>query len=125
MSDEVYTKTNMKEEGVAGNLLEVNTDSFKKEVLTSTIPVLVDFWTEWCMPCRLISPVLEELSQDYNEKVKFTKVNVDDNTQLATDLQILSIPALILFKNGKEVTRIMGANTKEYIKREIDSVLTE
>lgn len=125
MSDEMYTKTNMKEERVAGNLLEVNTDSFKKEVLTSTIPVLVDFWTEWCMPCRLISPVLEELSQDYNEKVKFTKVNVDDNTQLATDLQILSIPALILFKNGKEVTRIMGANTKEYIKREIDSVLTE
>ena len=125
MSDEMYTKTNMKEERVAGNLLEVNTDNFKKEVLTSTIPVLVDFWTEWCMPCRLISPVLEELSQDYNEKVKFTKVNVDDNTQLATDLQILSIPALILFKNGKEVTRIMGANTKEYIKREIDSVLTE
>ena len=125
MSDEVYTKTNMKEEGVAGNLLEINTDSFKKEVLTSAIPVLVDFWAEWCMPCRMISPVIEELSQDYKGKVKFAKVNVDNNTQLTTDLQILSIPALILFKNGKEVTRIMGANTKEYIKREIDSALTE
>ena len=75
------------------------------------------------MPCRMITPVVEELSEDYKGKVKFTKVNVDDNTQLATELQILSIPVLILFKNGKELTRITGANAKEFIKKEIETAL--
>jgi len=108
---------------VAENLLEVNTGNFKKDVLDSSTPVLVDFWAEWCMPCRMITPIIEELAGEYKEKVKFTKVNVDNNTELATNLQILSIPVLILFRKGKELTRIVGANTKEYIKGEIETAI--
>lgn len=108
---------------MAGKLLEVNTDSFKSEILDSNIPVLVDFWAEWCMPCRMIAPIVEELSEDYKGRVKFVKVNVDNNTRLATDLQILSIPSLIIFKDGKEVKRIMGANPKPQIQKEIDAAL--
>jgi len=108
---------------VAGSLLEVNTDNFKTEVLNSDVSVLVDFWAEWCMPCRMIAPIIEELSRDYKGKIKFVKVNVDNNTQLATDLEILSIPVLIIFKNGKEIKRIQGANPKPYIQKEIEKAL--
>jgi len=108
---------------VAGNLLEVNSDNFKTEVLNSDIPVLVDFWAEWCMPCRMIEPIIDELSKDYKGKIKFVKVNVDNNTQLATDLQILSIPVLIIFKNAKEIKRIQGANPKSVIQKEIETAL--
>jgi len=109
---------------MAGNLLEVNTGNFNAEVLNSREPVLIDFWAEWCMPCRMIAPAFNELAEDYKGKVKFAKVNVDDNTELATQLQILSIPVLILFKEGKELTRIVGANPKEQIKKEVDSALS-
>ena len=108
---------------VAEKPLEVNTGNFKEEVLNSNIPVLADFWTEWCMPCRMISPVIEELAEDHKGKIKFVKINVDNNTELATDLQILSIPLLILFNNGKELTRIVGANPKDYIEKEISQAL--
>jgi len=108
---------------VPENLVEVNADSFKAEVLDSKVPVMVDFWAEWCMPCRMIAPAVDELSSDYKGKVKFAKINVDNNTELATDLQILSIPLLILFKNGKELTRIVGANSKEFIQKEIETAL--
>ena len=108
---------------MAVNLLEINTDNFKTEVLSSDIPVLVDFWAQWCMPCRMIAPIIEELSENYKGKIKFVKVNVDDNTQLATTLEILSIPVLIIFKNGKDIKRIQGANTKPYIQKEIEKAL--
>lgn len=105
------------------NALDVSTANFKNEVLNSDVPVLVDFWAEWCMPCRMIAPVVDELSQDYKGRMKVAKVNVDENPELATDLQILSIPLLILFKGGKEMTRITGANPKEYIQKEIENAL--
>ena len=108
---------------MAEKLLEITKDTFKKEILDSKIPILVDFWAEWCMPCKMIAPVVEELAADYKGKVKIAKVNIDDNTELATDLQILSIPVLILFKNGTELTRIVGANPKEFIKKEIERAL--
>ena len=108
---------------MAGNLAAINTDNFKKEILNSDVPVVVDFWANWCMPCRMIAPIIEELSEDYEGSIKFAKVNVDDNTQLATSLQILSIPVLIIFKNGREIKRIQGANPKPYIKKEIDRAL--
>jgi len=119
----MHCKTLKKEKKVAENLLEVNTDNFKKEILDSDIPVLVDFWAEWCMPCRMISPIVEELSQDYKGKIKVAKVDVDNNTGLATDLQILSIPLLILFKDGKELTRIVGVTPKERVAKEIETAL--
>jgi len=108
---------------VSQNALDVSTANFKNEVLNSDVPVLVDFWAEWCMPCRMIAPVVDELSQDYKGRMKVAKVNVDENPELATDLQILSIPLLILFKGGKEMTRITGANPKEYIQKEIENAL--
>ena len=108
---------------MAENLLEINADNFKPEVLKSETPVLIDFWAPWCMPCKMVSPVVDELADDYNGKIKFAKANVDENTELATNLQILSIPVLILFKNGKEIKRITGANPKNYIQKEIDKAL--
>lgn len=109
---------------MASKLLEIDSKDFKKEVLESELPVMVDFWAEWCMPCRMIGPVVDELSKDYEGKIKFTKVNIDNNTELATDLQILSIPVLILFKNGKEIKRIQGANPKAYIDKEIKKCIS-
>jgi len=108
---------------MSGKAMDVGLQDFKNEVLESKIPVLVDFWAEWCMPCKMIAPAIDELSEDLAGKVKFAKVNVDDNTQLATDLQILSIPALILFDKGKEVKRIIGANPKAEIQKEIEKAL--
>ena len=109
---------------MATNVLQVNTAEFKKEVLDSEIPVLVDFWAEWCMPCRMIVPVIDELSGEYKGKIKFVKINVDNNTELTTELQILSIPTLVIFKDGKVVKRVTGANPKNVIEKEIKSVLT-
>jgi len=110
---------------MSGKVMEVNSQDFKTEIIDSKIPVLVDFWAEWCMPCRMIAPIIDELSEDYKGKIKFAKVNMDDNTQLATNLQILSIPLLILFKNGKEIMRITGANSKPYIQKEVEAALKE
>ena len=104
-------------------MLEIKDNNFKEEVLNSDVPVLADFWAEWCAPCRMIALSIDELAAEYNGKVKFVKVNVDDNTSLVTELQILSIPVLILFKSGKELTRIVGANTKDFIKEEIEGAL--
>lgn len=108
---------------MAQKVMDIDSQSYKKEILDSNVPVLVDFWAEWCMPCRMMAPVVDGLSKDYEGKVKFAKVNVDDNPKLATDLQILSIPVLILFKNGKELNRITGVNSRQNIKREIDTAL--
>lgn len=106
-------------------LTDVDSGTFKKEVLDSDVPVVVDFWAEWCMPCRMISPIVDELSDEYNGKVKFAKLNIDNNTDLASELQILSIPALVLFRKGKELMRITGANPKEQIIEKIDGALSE
>ena len=110
---------------MAQKVMDIDSQSYKKEILETDTPVLVDFWAEWCMPCRMMSPVVDKLSKDYEGKVKFAKVNVDNNPKLATDLQILSIPVLILFKNGKELTRITGVNSEQNVKREIDTALKQ
>jgi len=108
---------------VATNVLQVNAAEFKKEVLESKTPVVVDFWAEWCMPCRMIAPSIDELSGEYKGKIKFVKINVDDNPELTTELQILSIPTLVVFKDGEAVKRITGANPKNVIQKEIKSAL--
>lgn len=108
---------------MAENLLEITNGNFKTEVLESKIPVIIDFWAEWCMPCKMIAPVVDELANDYKGKIKFAKADVDTNPELATALQILSIPVLIIFKNGKETKRITGANPKGYLQKEIEEAL--
>jgi thioredoxin 1 len=100
-----------------------NSQQFEQQVLISANPVFVDFWAEWCGPCRSVSPVVEELSGEYDGKVDFVKVNVDENGELAKKYNVFSIPTLAIFKNGEVVSQKVGAATKESFKTMIDSSL--
>ena len=91
--------------------------------MNSEVPVFVDFWAEWCGPCRMVSPVVEELSNDYDGKVKFVKVNVDEANELASKYNIFSIPTLAIFKNGKLVNQQVGAASKDSYKNMIEKTL--
>ena len=103
---------------------EAVTDSdFEEEVLKSELPVLVDFWADWCQPCKMIAPIVDELSEEYDGKVKFMKVDVDSNPQAPTNLGIRSIPTLIVLKGGQPVEQIVGALPKAQLKRRLDNAL--
>lgn len=103
--------------------VEITDASFEAEVLNSDIPVLVDFWAEWCAPCKMIAPTLDEIEAEYGGKFKLGKVNVDQNTKYAADYGVRSIPALILFNGGKVADQIIGAVPKGQITAMIDKVL--
>jgi len=100
-----------------------NSQQFEQQVLNSANPVFVDFWAEWCGPCRSVSPVVEELSVEYDGKVDFVKINVDENGELAQKYNVFSIPTLAIFKDGKIVSQKVGASTKESFKTMIDGSL--
>ena len=104
--------------------LEVTDDSFASEVLNSELPVLVDFWAEWCGPCKMVSPIVEELSKEYNAKVKVAKLDVDSNPQTATNYGIRGIPTLLMFKDGSAVDQIVGAVPKTQIAERLDKIIT-
>lgn len=97
--------------------------TFEKEVLQSDIPVLVDFWAEWCQPCKMVGPVVAELAQEYTGKLKVGKVNVDENPQAPGNYGVMSIPSLILFKGGKPVKTLIGVQPKDVFKKAIEEVL--
>ena len=101
-----------------------NSQQFEQQVLNSVRPVFVDFWAEWCGPCRSVSPVVEELSGEYDGKVDFVKINVDENGELAQKYNVLSIPTLTIFKNGEIISKKVGASTKESFKTMIDGALS-
>ena len=103
--------------------LEITDSNFENEVLESDKPVLVDFWAEWCGPCKMIAPVVNELAEEYAGKVKFGKLDVDTNVQTAAAHNVLSIPTLLIFKNGEVVDKIIGAVPKSEIKKRLDAVL--
>jgi thioredoxin len=96
--------------------------NFKTEVLESKIPVLVDFWAEWCHPCKIVEPIVDELATEYEGKLKVGSVDVDAN-QVAGNYGIMSIPTLLIFQNGQVVKSMVGAQSKDNFKREIDGVL--
>lgn len=97
-------------------IVKVNKDNFEEEVLQSNILVLVDFWAEWCMPCKMIAPVLEEIDSEYDGKVKIAKLNVDEESDLATRYNVVSIPTLFLFKDGKVLKQQIGAAPRSKIE---------
>ncbi len=100
-----------------------DTKSWETEVIQSDKPVFVDFWAEWCGPCRMVSPVVEELAEEYDGKVKFVKVNVDQANELASKYNVFSIPTLALFNKGELVSQQVGAASKESYKNMIDKAV--
>jgi thioredoxin 1 len=97
------------------NTIAVTDNSFDKEVLKSELPVLVDFWAEWCGPCKMIAPILEEVAKDYKDKLVIAKMNIDENAETPVKHGVLGIPTLILFKNGKVEATKVGALTKSQL----------
>jgi thioredoxin 1 len=104
-------------------MLYLTKDNFEKEVTKSKIPVVVDFFADWCMPCRMMAPVFEELSGEFGKKVKFAKVNTENEGELASKFNIMSIPTLLIFKNGKEAGKVTGFSPKNELKEKIESFL--
>ncbi len=104
--------------------IHVSDTDFSDKVLKAPRPVLVDFWAEWCGPCKMISPIIDELATEYEGKMDFAKVDVDASPQTAIQLGVRSIPALLMFKNGKAVAQVVGAVPKSVLKKRIDAVLS-
>ncbi len=94
------------------NLIVITSDNFEAEVLKSDIPVMVDFWASWCGPCRMVSPIIDELANDFSGNAKIGKINVDEQMELAEKYKVMSIPTVIVFKNGEVVDKAVGARSK-------------
>ena len=103
--------------------VEITDENFQQEVLDSETPVLVDFWADWCQPCKMIAPVVQQIAEEYDGKVKIGKLDVDSNQQTSQAMGIRGIPALIIFNDGKPVDQIIGVVPKSIIQKKIDEVL--
>ena len=112
-----------KEQRGMGTAAEVSQDTFEQEVLKSDVPVLVDFWAPWCGPCRMLAPIVDELGTDYAGKLKVVKVNTDQNNSLAGEYGVRGIPTLNVFKDGKEVERVVGVQPKKALAEKIDGAI--
>jgi thioredoxin 1 len=108
---------------VSENAVNINESNFQKTVLESQKPVLVDFWATWCGPCRMVEPIVDELSKEYQDKVDFGKINVDEAPMLASQYGVMSIPTLIVFKNGKPEQQVIGFKPKNELKAMLDKAL--
>jgi thioredoxin 1 len=108
---------------MAAGIINLSDSSFDEEIKSSEEPVLVDFWAEWCGPCKMIAPTLEEIGKDYSGRLRIAKLNVDDAPDTARRFEVMSIPTLILFKDGEPSLRIIGAKGKGQLLQEIDPFL--
>ncbi|MBI4355567.1 MAG: thioredoxin [Candidatus Omnitrophica bacterium] len=108
---------------MSANVLELSDASFQQEVAQSALPAVVDFWAEWCGPCKLLSPIVEQLAGEFTGKIKFGKVNVDDHIEQAQRLRVMNIPTLIFFKGGQEVDRVVGVAPKEALVKKLNALL--
>ena len=105
--------------------MQLNNQNFEKEVLKSNIPVLVDFWANWCGPCKMAGPVIDQLEKDYAGKIKVGKLDVDENPQISQKYAVMSIPTVIIFKDGKEIKRQVGFSGKEGYVKILEEALKE
>ena len=106
---------------MSNEIIHLTDETFKKEVIESSIPVLVDYWAEWCGPCKMIAPVLDEISKDYNGKLKICKLNIDENTDTPPKYGVRGIPTLMLFKDGNVEATKVGALSKSQLAAFLDS----
>ena len=107
------------------NTIEITDENFEKEVLQSQKPVLVDFWAEWCMPCRMIAPAVDELAEEYRKKIRVGMVNTDENREVSMRVGISAIPTIILFRNGEMIRKFVGLQQKEDLKAALEEVLEQ
>ena len=106
-------------------VVELKEDSWEQEVVKSELPVIVDFWASWCGPCKMLGPVFEEVSKEYDDKLKFAKISTEDYPNVAQENHITGIPCLIIFNKGEEVDRIVGFNPAPALKQKIDAILAD
>ena len=109
---------------MADTIADVTDSSFQAEVIESEVPVLVDFWAPWCGPCRMVTPVVEEIAEERGEQIKVVKINIDENQNTAMQFNVLSIPTLMVFRNGEVAKTVIGAYPKRKLEAELEPALT-